>query len=96
MPPRPAQEAQKPQPKVATPPPAQQPVVKVPETTTAVPKPQPQQAEPPERLAIKQWGNPQLIAPNALRLPMVYKDPLTGREYTTSVVIQLEPLILKK
>ncbi len=73
------------------------PVVKVPAAPTVV-SPPVRKVEPAvmEKLVIKQWGNPQLVAANSLRLPITFKDPASGREYTSTVTIQVEPPILKK
>jgi len=87
-PPAPAQQAAPPPP----PPPA-------PQAPPASAQPEAQKAEPACELApsgqlqVSRWGNPQLKAGGVLKLPVVFKDPATGKEYTTTISVQVSPLI---
>ncbi len=51
---------------------------------------------PPSQLTLVQWGNPQLVAKNTLRLPVTFRDSQTGRNYSSTLTISLESLVLKE
>jgi len=47
----------------------------------------------PTRLEVARWGNPQLTPGGILKLPIVFKDQATGKEYTTTIALQMTPLL---
>jgi signal recognition particle receptor subunit beta len=85
---------------VVPPAPAQKQPRPVPQAQASQPQQsQPQQASgvsgAPGQLTVIQWGNPQLIAKNTLRLPVTFRDSATGRDYNSTITISLEGLIPK-
>jgi mutual gliding-motility protein MglA len=50
----------------------------------------------PTKLVVARWGNPQVTSGGIIKLPLTFKDPATGQEYTTLVAIQINPLTPSK
>jgi len=106
QPSQPTQAPQPPQPQAAAPPPPPappQPQQAIPPPAPPEPRPQvqpqPQQpapSSPPGQLVVARWGNPQLTPGMVLKLPVVFKDQQTGKEYTTTVAVQISPLVPSK
>ncbi len=98
-PPRPAAAPQpRPAAPPAPPPPPPQPQQPAPQPQAPAASPviiQSPQSLAPGQLTVVQWGNPQLIAKNTLRLPVVFRDSVTGRDYSSTITIALEGLIPK-
>jgi signal recognition particle receptor subunit beta len=46
-------------------------------------------------LVVSKWGNPQLTPSGIIKLPVTFKDNATGTEYSTTIAIQLAPLVPK-
>jgi signal recognition particle receptor subunit beta len=66
-----------------------------PKAAPSPPSPKPSPPAPPGQLTLVQWGNPQLVAKNTLRLPVTFRDSQTGRNYSSTLTISLESLVLK-
>lgn len=83
-------------PQAAPMPQAQPPAPAVPtQAPPAAPAPRPTQAQAAGQLTLVQWGNPQLVAKNTLRLPVTFRDSATGREYSSTITVSLEGLTPK-
>ena len=99
--PAPAAPAPKPAPQVAAPPPPRVQPAPAPRPTVQVPKPAPvappaavaNPAVPPGQLQLVKWDRPQLVGKNTLRLPLVFEDKITGKQYATTLTIVLENLL---
>ncbi len=97
--PAPAQPAPPPQPMQQQ----QKPPQPKPQPAAASPSPPPAQKQATQaqagqagQLVVARWGNPQLTAGGTLRLPVVFKDPASGAEYTTTIAVQISPLTPSK
>jgi mutual gliding-motility protein MglA len=60
------------------------------------PKPVIPQVQLPGQLKVAKWGNPQLTPSGVLKLPVIFKDPDSGKEYVTSISIQMGDMKPKK
>lgn len=105
-PPKAAPPPPAPPPQAAPPPPAPPPQAAPappappPQAPPAPPAPPPQPAPGPitvsGSLEVARWGNPQLTPGGVLKLPVVFRDPSTGKEYSTTISVQVGPLIPAK
>jgi len=44
---------------------------------------------------LAQWGVPIAAGPNALKIPLTFRDQATGQEFISTLTISLEALLAK-
>jgi len=49
----------------------------------------------PVQLVLARWGTPQAAGPNALKIPLTFRDQTTGQEFSSTLTISLEALLAK-
>lgn len=84
------------------------PAAKPPAAAAKVPAPVPAPAKPPApapaaapnprptQLVLMKWGTPESVGPTSLKIPVTFKDAVTGQEFTSHLTISLEALLAKK